>query len=914
MSAPPAAPRSRPRHRWAAALAGLLSACAVGGVGVGQPPGEEEDPKAGGVKKKVVVEDDPSLTRPKGPAPGLGTAPDVRLDELVRAAAEVAHPKLKEFYLLGAVPHDRLTTKTGGAFIKPIPVAGVGNLPAQFGVVEIGSDGKIGQTLPVSKGDVKKIDYFEELAAADANALLAMKPYGTGAGPDGMTAKEQLTAAERVLAAALRFHDYARARNLRTGKGWDEIRKPLADRLREVRLLDLKHAAAVADWPRLRAAGSRLMQAYPKDPEVATEVAAVRVLEARRLLASDKHFDHAKAKELLDEFEARYPGGGGEGVRAVRAELNALANRAFTRAKDKKAVNDLSAARDALAQAAALDPTVPGLRDMQRELKAGYQTLYVGVRQYPQNLSPITARTDGERQAVELMFEGLLAEVPPPDEGAGVRYRTGAAAAMPGVVAAGREFTLRTQELGPDTRDALGAVRLTDVVGTVKLLQARPASWAAYPLPWLSAELPTPRTNTAVRLGFQKGHPDPRALCTFKLYPAQWLIDNGKAIDDPAFAEKPTGGGPYRLHANPRADGNTPREMVFLDNPLYGRWRDRNNQPYIKEIRLVEVSKVHNLVDSVRQGSLHVLPDVPTAAIDQLQAAVGNKAQVYTAATNRRVHLLAVNHTRPHLQSKILRQGLAMAVNREAILAEVFRAGKSEYHRQMGGPFPPKCWAGVKGPGDRPVPLYNRDLAVNRLKAYLGDMGAKDEVTLAYAEDEPGAKDACDRIKAQVEDLFKDLPGRRLKVLLEPLPARDLMLRVEDEQRYELAYVSFDYPDEWYPFALGAMLDPAAAARGGRNWFAFGAKGADAEDQRLVRLLEELRDHRDFAQLKAKTDEVHKLFNECVPFIPLWQLDRHTLVHNAVKVYTDDSDVPVSPRVLDPTTLFQGVARWRLEE
>jgi hypothetical protein len=56
------------------------------------------------------------------------------------------------------------------------------------------------------------------------------------------------------------------------------------------------------------------------------------------------------------------------------------------------------------------------------------------------------------------------------------------------------------------------------------------------------------------------------------------------------------------------------------------------------------------------------------------------------------------------------------------------------------------------------------------------------------------------------------------------------------------------------------------------------------------------------------------LFNECLPFIPLWQLDRHTLVHNAVKVFTEDPDLPVGPRALNPTTLFQGVARWRLDE
>jgi len=895
-------------HRLLAALAGLLTAFAIGAVG--QPPGEEEDPK-GGVKKKVVVEDDP-VVKPKGG----GTAPDVRLDELVRGAEEATLPAVKDLYSRYVVPFDRLTVKGAVARIKPIPVPRSERLPMQFGVQDLRRDGQPGEVRGVNASEVSKIEYFEELVLADAKAVLEQKPFGPKAGTEGWTAPDQLAAAERVMAAALRFHDYAREnpreRPIRKGKGWEDFRKPLVAELREVRLAQLRNAVTASDWVRVRETGSRLMLHYPKDDGVAEQVASARVLEAKRLLASEKHFDHVKARELLDEYEARYPGGGGEPVRALRAEMTALAQRAFTRAKDKKAVNDLSTARDALAQAAALDPTLPGLRDMQRELKAGYQTLYVGVRDYPVTMSPITARLDSEKQVVELLFEGLLSEVP--DDGGGARYRPGAAIGMPTVVPNGREFVLRTQE-----RNAASpfAFESHDVVNTLKFLQTRQETWAAYPLAWLD-DLPTPKDNTTVRLGFKQGHPDPRALLTFKLLPAKWMADNNKPVDDAGFAEKPVGTGPYKLHINPRADGSTAREMVFVDNPLYGRWRDRINQPHIKEIRLVEVSKLPSAVDSFRQGNLHILTDVPTAELDKFmspEANLSSKVQAYTATNNRRVHLLAVNHRRPLMQSKALRQGLSLAIDREAILNEVFRAGKGDFHKAMGGPFPPKSWANPKGAGGGPVPLVNRDLAITKLKAYLGDMGAKTDVTLSYPEGDPLAALACNKIKAQVEGLFKDLPGRKLTILLEPLPVRELLLRVEDEHRYDLAYVPFEYPDDWYPYALGAMLDPLAAERGGRNWMGFLQKntGADDQDGRLGQLLTELRAYRDFGQVATKSVEVHKLFNESVPFVPLWQLDRHILVHNSVKVYVDDTDTPVSPRALNPTTLFQGIARWRLE-
>src|SRR5262249_25342102 len=109
---------SRARRSWtrlAAARAGSLTALAI--AALGQPAEEQEDAN-GGVKKKVIVEDDP-----KAKEAGPITAPDVRLDELVRGAEEATHPTIKDLFLRNAVPYDRLTGKTGSLRIKPIPLA-----------------------------------------------------------------------------------------------------------------------------------------------------------------------------------------------------------------------------------------------------------------------------------------------------------------------------------------------------------------------------------------------------------------------------------------------------------------------------------------------------------------------------------------------------------------------------------------------------------------------------------------------------------------------------------------------------------------------------------------------------------------------------------------------------------------------
>ncbi len=901
----------RPWPRVWATVAGLLTASVLGALA--QPPVEEEDPK-GGLKKRVVV-DDPVIVKPKGPDAGTNTPPDLRLDELARGIDDVTHAAFKELYRKHVVPFDRLTTKAGAVRIKPIPVATRAELPPQFGVQELDREGRLTEPQAVNKGEVQKLESFEQVVLAEANLVLAARPFGTANGPQGWTALDQLGAAERLLFAALRFHDYARERNIRKGKGWDDIRKPLADRLREVRLFQLDNAVAVGDWPRVRETGSSLMQAYQKDSTVTVKVAAARVQEAKRLLASENHSQHKEAKALLDEFERNYPGGGGDAVRAIRGELTRLAQAAFNRAKEKKGIDD-GAARSALTQAVELDPIIPGVREMQRELKTtGYQTLYVGVRQYPELLSPMLAKLDSEKQVVELLFEGLIAEVP--DDGRGARYRAAGAVVMPAVSPGAREFTLRTFALDASGRYGFES---HDVVSTLKFLATRPGTWAAYALPWID-EQPATKDNTTVRIAFRQGHPDPRALLTFKLLPARYMESRNVRVDDRVFAEAPLGTGPYLLQSNPKAERDVPREMVFVDNPRYSRWLDRVNQPYIKEVRLLEVAKVHNVLESFEQGSLHILPDVPTAELDTYRTRLAGKVEDHTASNNRRVHILALNHRRPAFQSKVLRQGLSLAINREAILNDAYRAGKPEYHKVMTGPFPPQSWATAKGKDGQTVPLVNRDLALTRFRTYLIGLSAQTEFELLYPDDEPTAskptpaKVACEKIKSQIEGLFKDAPGRKITIRLAPLSTRDLLKRVHDEHGYDIAYVPFDYPDDWYPFALGAMLDPAAAERGGCNFTEYLTKdtGADGDDARLGQLLNELRAYREYGALATKTAEVQKLFNECVPFVPLWQLDRHTLYSKSVKVYTDYSDATVSPKVLDPTTLFQGIARWRLE-
>jgi hypothetical protein len=103
---------------------------------------------------------------------------------------------------------------------------------------------------------------------------------------------------------------------------------------------------------------------------------------------------------------------------------------------------------------------------------------------------------------------------------------------------------------------------------------------------------------------------------------------------------------------------------------------------------------------------------------------------------------------------------------------------------------------------------------------------------------------------------------------------------------------------------------------GGRNFSEFLGSGTNptVEERDLNAELAGLIQHRDFnGDIRPRAARIHRLFNDCVPFIPLWQLDRHMLVSSRLKVFVDDSEEAAPVQLLNPSILFQNVGRWRLD-
>ena len=657
----------------------------------------------------------------------------------------------------------------------------------------------------------------------------------------------------------------------------------------------------------MREQATRYAARYRGQPDRLQKFAAMRLREAEPLSASDRPLDLDRARELLSEFDSQFPAAAAHPVAAkVRAALADKARALLTQA-DLLAKTDPAQARNLLRTVEGLDPDNPGLRKRQQELRAGFTSLAVGAWRLPERMSPATAEFDSEKQAVELMFEGLTDALP--DEKLGVSYRPVLTAGKPGVAPLARDVALVGNAEWAGT--GRGLFDAADFDGTVDLLGKRPWLPSAEPVRWLAPPKLNPGEPNRMTVQLSRGHPDPRQLLTLKVLPAKWFQANNRAADDAEFAAKPFGTGPYKLLPVVRPLGTPPPDVVFTANPAYFRRPGRQAQPFIKEIRFVDLTRLVDdrtldPVAELKAERLQIVPDFPTRDFDRY-AQLAN-ATVATATVNRRIHLLAFNLRDPRVQSGDLRRGVQHAVNREEILTAAFRAGK-EFHKPLTGPFPVGSWAEAKGTaGAAADRLFNRDLAAG-LFGRLKDAVALD---LLYPADDPPAKAACEAIARQVGEAS----GGRVKVAPEGLPPRELFKRVAGEHKFAMAYLAHDYADDWYPLGLATLLDPDAAPLHGRNVTGFGLPQAapTAADDALAQQLLDATRTRDFdGKLKPLAHDIHKKFADSVPFVPLWQLDRHVAVSKKVNIQFDGSAEKVPAKRLDPTLLLQNISRWRVE-
>jgi peptide/nickel transport system substrate-binding protein len=455
------------------------------------------------------------------------------------------------------------------------------------------------------------------------------------------------------------------------------------------------------------------------------------------------------------------------------------------------------------------------------------------------------------------------------------------------------------------------AVDSRDVLGTLELLQKSPQLACAEGLDVIDAQRARIDDKLHVRMSFRQGVLEPLGRTTFKVVPARYLKAESKDADDDLFARKPFGSGPYRYEGREK-DGDR-EAAVFRANPYYSQRAGKFGLPNIQEIRFV-VPDLSTVADDFARGQMHLVLDVPSGDLLRYLSnpASARLVKDFTSILNRRIFMLAINHRRLKLQNADLRRGLSAAIDRETILNNVYRpGGEQKYHRALTGPFPVNSWATPENV--RKTPLSNRALAGGLLSSAVGKEPI--QLSLVYPEDDRLAIRACTLIKEQVEAATKKAPtdAPLVEIVLTPVAANQLWWKLEQEQDFDLAYVPYDYNDDLY--WLGGLLDRTAAGRGGRNILGYLAPGSNPQqaDNDLRIAIDEIRAHRNFHDAQQETWKVHAQFLRRMPFVPLWQLDRHMIVHKDLEMYMETPGDKLSPDRIDPATVFPGVENWRLK-
>jgi peptide/nickel transport system substrate-binding protein len=847
---------------------------------------EEEAPKSRPQVPLVVEE---GKAKQKAPANDPGAF--VNLDQ---EAAKATQPLVKEFFRSLAIPYDLLITSQGVHY--RIGLIAARELPVdELEYLELNAKLSGGTTKKIAAAGIGKIVPFEEVALGEVEKFLKRKTI------EGVPRTEVLEDAAKALTAVARFHDAAREQKKRVGKGWEAFPAQFKAKLLAVRREQLQAFIDARQWQQADTLGQHLLATWPDSVDVQKDVYRLQLMRAEQTLVEGGESELLQLRDALLQYE-RVLGGRDALTTEVRKRLRQKADDFVNQARDLMARNQSGPALSRLRSAELIDPEAAGIRDLRTRLRD--RVLYVGVPRLPEYLSPATARSDSEQWAVELMFESLLRALP--DAELGTIYRPELAEALPELVPMGREFRLRRniRWSGAGNGDLLDA---RDVRGTLTMLTdpKHAATWAADGLDVFDEKGIRLDDPFKLRLPFKQGVLEPLGRMTFKVQPAEYLRRNNRDIDDEDFAHNPFGSGPYRYEGREN-EGEGRECAIFRANPYYGQRPGRVGLPLVREIRFY-VPKPSAIAADFRAGQLHLLLDAPTAEYLRCRADPSLNAitRAGTATTNRHIQLLAINHRRPYLQAAEVRRGLSLAINREAIVKNVFR-GDSEFHRALTGPFPPTCWA---TPAKSPE-LFKPDVARALVTDWANQHQAL-QLSLKFRDDDPRAADACRQIKEDIEKAA----GPSVAIVLQPLNPEVLRKKVEAEHDYELAYCSFDYRDDLY--RLDGLLDPAAAGRNGRNFLGYLVEGTNQtdRDRRLRQTVLEMRAHRDFAkQVREKTWELHSLFNQQVPFIPLWQLDRHVVVANNLDVFLDESaPQPATPAQIDPSTVFTGVERWRLK-
>ncbi len=853
-----------------------------------KPPvvNEEEDDRPARPRKVIKVEDDDPM--PSKPRPHLQPPPEAEVQSsLADALRDAKNPELRSLYGDMNTPHDLFTVRGVNDEIRTYSIVPLsryysGQQPNfKNGYVNVETfdaewrkaknSTKYRNALRVQPYEEVAIDAVDEFLKKDATRL-------------HLTRAEMLKAAETVLAAADRYHASALETKAHTDEEeWKPVGKRLHERLFEVQRERLGTFTAAGDWDGATAYARSLVQAY-RGPEERAPIAGPLVgmiQDGLPLGASDEQL--RKGRDRFRQLEVIF--GGSQALQPIASGLRTQAMRLLEEAKTYK--DKPQEARKRVELAAEICPSLPDLAEELARMDQDHPFLRVGVRELPVKMIPGQAVTDADLRAVELMYEGLvkLRESP----GVGQSYEPGLSAGAPRLVPLGREFRIAR---GASWADG-SPVTVGDVKETLRFMkqEERQPRWVGFSPMWNSMVEDAEGGGDSFRLSvrLRQGYLDPLSLMTFKVM-SQAALRQGTAPD-----AKPAGSGPFKL----LADNKDPKTVQFIANPAYSSREGKLGLPRIRDVQFLQLAGGPDEADkALKEGRVDLLLDLSAKQARGLRQA--GKWEVRGPMPNLRVYFLALNHRDPRINGNVaLRRALALAIDRQAILDKYFReeAG-SKTHHSLNGPFPAGSWP-CESIKKVPAELYNSEEAKAQARQAVEKAGGAIELKVKYPAGDPTTHDALKALCEAVTNELRIDDKTYVKLELQEPGVEPHQLRkdVEGAHQYEVAYYHYDHPSKAYWVAPLFDLSEEAKDINGSNYLGY-------HDPELKMEFEKAKNHRDFSEVQQTMHLVHRLLEQKMPLIPLWQLDTF-LAHRP--------GVDLKDAAVDPLVIFNDIEKWKME-
>lgn len=473
--------------------------------------------------------------------------------------------------------------------------------------------------------------------------------------------------------------------------------------------------------------------------------------------------------------------------------------------------------------------------------------LRVASREIPTRFSPSGPLTDADRQALDLIFEPLVARLV--DSNGVLHDRPALAESLLAGQGTHLSFQLRPGAVWSNGEP----VTANDVRHTLRHLREDGGAELAWETLVGNPQLgSSPRE---VRIDLRHGLVDPLSLFSFPILPQIFQGRDLVSQSDPEFSKSPIGSGPFVL-SGPVKKNASMSMLVFRKNPHH----------------------VHAAKIPFDEIHWFAVPDGKSPNGFKADLTLGLDGPQRKTVLTSRVWYIAPNHRHPLLQKAELRRFLALALERDKIVGSSPRLSALSL-------TPRGSWT------QAPSPRVPDDLHLPVIAQGLGKALAKQHKEISLSFKFPADRTAT---MSQVIDQWHvaaQACGLNLKIQPLPLGDRELADAIARHD-FDLALVFEDHGDSLA--RLSALFDrrPRSLAPGGSNFMG-------VQDKDLRDLLDAMPLTRQFPALRSKMQNLHVHLVQSMPLIPLWQHQARFSLDG----YRAGSFDPLRP--------FANLAEWR---